>query len=210
MGCSPAASRSCASFSATTADSRFIETLPKRGYRLIAPVVFEESAAVAARPQPPASRIRVAVLPFLNLSGETADEYLVDGLTELLIAALAGISAIRVIARTSSMRYKHSQQPLREIAEELAVDHVVEGSLLLARHQVQVVVQLIDAKTEAHLWARTYVREPRDTLTLLNEIARTVGDELRLDADPGRDSLRLVLPLPLRDDALRAYLRGRH
>ena len=188
---------------------RFIETLPKRGYRLIAPVVFEESAAVAARPQPPASRIRVAVLPFLNLSGETADEYLVDGLTELLIAALAGISAIRVIARTSSMRYKHSQQPLREIAEELAVDHVVEGSLLLARHQVQVVVQLIDAKTEAHLWARTYVREPRDTLTLLNEIARTVGDELRSTLTPVETS-RLVLPLPLRDDALRAYLRGRH
>lgn len=188
---------------------RFIETLPKRGYRLVAPVVFEAPAVAAVEPPPPAPRIRLAVLPFLNLSGEAADEYLVDGLTELLIAALAGISAIRVIARTSSMRYKHSQQPLREIAEELAVDHVVEGSLLVARHQVQVVVQLIEARTEAHRWARTYVREPRDTLTLLNEIARTVSDELRSTVTPV-ETTRFAVPLPLREDALRAYLRGRH
>jgi TolB-like protein/Flp pilus assembly protein TadD len=190
-------------------EPRFIETLPKRGYRLIAPVVFEESAGAAVQPQPPAPRIRLAVLPFLNLSGEAADEYLVDGLTELLITALAGIAAIRVIARTSSMRYKHAQQPLREIAEELAVDHLVEGSLLIARHQVQVVVQLIEAKSEAHIWARTYVREPRDTLTLFNEIARTVSDELRSALTPVETS-RLGLALPLREDALRAYLRGRH
>ncbi len=188
---------------------RYIETLPKRGYRLIAPVVYEETAVTAISPPSPAPRIRLAVLPFLNLTGEAADEFVVDGLTELLIAALAGISAIRVIARTSSMRYKHTQQPLREIAEELAVDHVVEGSLLVARHQVQVVVQLIEARTEAHVWARTYVREPRDTLTLLNEIARTVGDELRSTLTPA-EATRFAVPLPLRDDALRGYLRGRH
>jgi TolB-like protein/Flp pilus assembly protein TadD len=187
-------------------ERRFIETLSKRGYRLLAPIALDpiHSPRAAAR----GHAVSIVVLPFLNLSGNPADEYVADGLTELLIAVLAGLSALRVIARTSAMHYKHTQLRVREIAEELKVDRIVEGSLLLGDHQVQVVVQLIDGRSEIHEWARTYTREPRDLLTLLNEVARTIGDEVRTTLTPAEAS-RLTAPLPISEDALKAYLRGR-
>jgi TolB-like protein len=159
---------------------RFIETLSKKGYRLVPPVTFvEDQVATRETPEavaPPATKpISIAVLPFVNLAADATDEHLADGLTELMIANLAGIAALRVIARTSSMVYKHARKRVRDIAAELDVDYVVEGSVRHEGSRMQVVAQLIEARGEAHAWAHTYTRELRDLLTLLNEIARSVA-----------------------------------
>jgi TolB-like protein len=163
--------------------SRFIETLSKHGYRLVSPVALDDAARTSAGHAPPAPKdepaaVPIAVMPFTNLAGDLADDHVVDGLTELLIANLAGVAALRVIARTSSMTYKHTSKRVREIAAELGVDYVVEGSVLGEGSRIQVVVQLIEARSEMHAWVQTYAREVRDALTLLNEVAKAIAHAL--------------------------------
>ncbi len=197
------------------AEPRFIETLSKKGYRLLPAVTFVEEKS-AARALPDASAraaaaptVSIAVLPFVNLAGDPADEHLADGLTELLIANLAGVASLRVIARTSSMVYKHAHKRVRDIAAELAVDYVVEGSVRRDGGRIQVVAQLIEARSEAHAWAHTYTRELRDLLTLLNEIARSVAKAVSARLLPA-EAARLARRVAISEDALQHYLKGRH
>lgn len=196
------------------AEPRFIETLSKHGYRLLAPVTFvndaarpQEPSASVAPPEAPAT-VSIAVLPFVNLAGNAADDHVVDGLTELMIANLAGVASLRVIARTSSMIYKGARKRLREIAVDLNVDYVVEGSLLRDGGRMQVVVQLIEARSEMHAWTQTYTRDLRDLLTLLNEIARAVAKAVSVRLKPA-EAVRLGRRIAIGEDALQHYLKGR-
>lgn len=143
---------------------RFIETIPKRGYRLL-PSPVAGSAAPA----------RVAVLPFLNLSGAPAYQHIADGLTELVITYVACLPAVSVVSRTSSMHYKDSRLRVPEIARELAATRVVEGSVFATAHAVQAVMQLIDPATDTHLLARSYLRDLADPILVQNDLAAAMA-----------------------------------
>src|SRR5205085_368230 len=117
----------------------------------------------------------LAVLPLQNLSGDPAQEYFADGMTEELITDLGQISSLRVISRTSVMRYKGAQKPLPEIARELHVDAVVEGSVVRVRERVRITAQLIRAPTDVHLWGESYERDMGDVLALQDEVARAIA-----------------------------------
>ena len=110
----------------------------------------------------------LAMLPLDNLSGDPSQDYFADGMTDELITDLAHISALRVISRTSVMAYKHARKPLPEIARELSVDAVVEGTVLRSGEQVRITAQLIQAPADKHLWAESYEGNLRDTLALQN------------------------------------------
>ena len=194
--------------------SRFIETLAKHGYRLVPPVTFEEAmrapaSAATALSREPQATVPIAVLPFVNLAGDAADDHLADALTELLTANLAGVASLRVIARTSSMLYKDSRKRVREIAAELGVQYVVEGSVLRDGSRTQVVAQLIETRSEMHAWAHTYTREMHGLLTLLNEIARAVADALSARLRPA-EVTRLERSIDIGETAQRHYLEGRY
>jgi eukaryotic-like serine/threonine-protein kinase len=150
----------------------------------------------------------LAVLPLANRSGDPAQEFFVDGMTDALIADLAQIAALRVISRTSAMRFKGSDRPLPEIARELRVDGVVEGSALLAGGRVRITVQLIEAASDRSLWARSYERELTDILTLQSEVARAIADEVRVQVTP-EERTRLQPKGPVNPAAHVAYLQGR-
>ena len=194
---------------------RVIETLAKHGYRLMPTVTFIEDEALAPVPATASApmdahrTITVAVLPFVDLRGHAADDHLADGLTELLIANLAGIASLRVVARTSSMAYKGTGKRVREITGELGVDYVIEGSLLGAGTRVQVVAQLIEGGSEMHAWTQTWTRAMRDALTLLNEVARAVANALSARLRPA-ENLRLARRIAIDETALRHYLKGRY
>ena len=121
-----------------------------------------------------AGQVRIeslAVLPLENLSDDPEQEYFADGMTEALIADLASIRALKVISRTSVMRYKETEKSLPEIARELGVDGVIEGSVMRAGDRVRITVQLIDAATDENLWAESYERNMRDVLALQREVS---------------------------------------
>jgi RNA polymerase sigma-70 factor (ECF subfamily) len=123
----------------------------------------------------------VAVLPLQNFSAnKTETEYIVDGMTEVLIAELAKNRALRVVSRTTVMQFKNSRTPLREIARELGADAIVEGSVLLAGASVRITAQLIRAGSDEHLWAESYLREVRDVLIVQSEVARAVAQEIKV------------------------------
>ncbi len=122
----------------------------------------------------------LAVLPLNNLSGDPTQDYFADGMTEALIGNLAPIGALRVVSRTSVMRFKGTRTSLPEIARELKVDAVIEGSVQRMRNRVRISVQLIHAPSDTHLWARDYERELTDVLKLQGEVARAVADEIRV------------------------------
>jgi TolB-like protein/Tfp pilus assembly protein PilF len=149
------------------------------------------------------------VLPLSNLSGDTGQDYFADGLTEALTASLAQIRSLKVIARSSAVLYQGSKKPLREIARELRVDAVVEGSFARSGDHVRVTAQLIDGESEAHLWAKSFERELGDILTMQGEIAREVAEqieaELTLDERSRLTERRTVAP-----KAYEAYLLGRY
>jgi TolB-like protein/DNA-binding winged helix-turn-helix (wHTH) protein/Flp pilus assembly protein TadD len=151
----------------------------------------------------------LAVLPFTNLNADPAQDYFADGMTEALITELAKISAVRVISRTSVMQYKGAYRPLPEIARELHVDAVVEGSLLYSGEHVRITTQLIQASPERHLWAESYQREMGDILSLHNEVTRAIAKEIKAKLTPHEkahlDKFRQVKP-----EAYQAYLKGRH
>jgi TolB-like protein/DNA-binding winged helix-turn-helix (wHTH) protein/Tfp pilus assembly protein PilF len=262
---------------------RYIETLPKRGYRFIADVSFvdvdgrirrpESSSADSAGAEPghqlpgnglavphateaapqfqsgglavaPQRRLRptrrvvmalglvlglgilsvlffrsrghaptairsLAVLPLENLSGESSQNYFSDGMTDELITDLAQISALRVISRTSVMVYKGARKPLPQIARELHVDAVVEGTVLRAGDQVRITAQLIDASTDKHLWSHSYEGELRDTLALQDRVARAIAEEIKISLTP-REQAALKSAAVVNPQAYESYLKGRY
>src|SRR5207245_2446105 len=151
----------------------------------------------------------LAVLPLENLSRDPEQEYFAEGLTEALITTLAKIGELRVVSRTSAMLYKGVRKPLREIARELEVDAIVEGTVLRAGRRVRVTAQLIDAPKEMHLWAESYERDLRDVLALQAEVAQAIAREIRVKLTPV-DQARFAEVRAVDPDAYEAYLRGRY
>ncbi len=219
---------------------RYVETIPRRGYRFIAPV--ENVGA----PSPPVTRIHVlwmaasalvallavliglnvaglrerllggvapgqitsiVVLPLDNMMGDTEQDYFVEGMHEALITDLSKIGALKVISRTSAMRYKDTGKPLPQIARELGVDAVLEGSVLRAGNQVRITVQLIEAATERYLWAESYERDLTDILTLQSEVARAIAREIQIAVTP-EEAARLASVREVNPEAHRLYLLG--
>jgi len=149
----------------------------------------------------------LAVLPLKNLSGDAAQDYFADGMTEQLTTDLGQISALRVISRTSAMRYKGPDKSVPEIGRELHVDAVVEGSVERSGDQVRITAQLIDAPNDKHLWAKSYERDLRDVLTLQDEVAQAIANEVKITLTPQEQS-RLSSARPVNPRANEAYLRG--
>jgi serine/threonine-protein kinase len=152
----------------------------------------------------------LAVLPLSNLSGDPQQEYFADGMTEELITRLAKLGNLRVTSRTSVMGYKGTREKIPEIARELGVDAVVEGSVVRDASRVKVTAQLIDGATDRHIWAESYERELTDILPLQSDVAQAIAREVGVKLTPeGRDGLaaatRSVIPA-----AYDAYVRGRH
>lgn len=254
---------------------RFIETIPRRGYRLIVAVdsvadgtlsltqssTLDTSLAHAVQPVPTAStdapkssqtpklheashrhpqfwrsvmvaasalaviavllgsllmrrptKIRpiesLAVLPFQNVSGDPTQDYLADGVTDLLITHLARLHSVRVISRTSAMHYKNSDQRLPEIARELDVDAVVEGTVSRTVDHVRINAQLVDARNDRHLWAQVFERDAHDLMALQGELAQTIADQVTNRSDP-RNQVR-AQTIQVNPEAYEYYLKGRY
>jgi eukaryotic-like serine/threonine-protein kinase len=155
----------------------------------------------------PAKIGSLAVLPLENLSHDPEQEYFADGMTEALITDIAKIRSLRVISRTSVMRYKGSKKPLSQIARELNVDVVVEGSVQRSGNQVRIDAQLIDARKDRNLWSESYQSDLSDILTMQGNVARAIAGEVRAqltsEERAGLSATRTVKP-----DAYEAYLRG--
>jgi len=225
---------------------QFIETLPRYGYRFIAPV--ETAPAPEAEPAPARSRrgaitvailsvallavvaalfgfsawrnrlsgrtseppIRsLAVLPLSNLSGDPQQDYFADGMTDALITDLAKANELKVISRTSVMQFKDVKKPLPEIARELGVDGILEGSVQRSGGRVRVTVQLIRAATDTHLWAESYERDTPDVLSLQGEIAQAVAREIKVALSP-EESTHLTRARPVNPEAYELYLKGQY
>jgi TolB-like protein/tetratricopeptide (TPR) repeat protein len=157
---------------------------------------------------PPASVRSLAVLPLENFSGNEAQDYLADGMTEALITRLSAIHGLRVISRTSVMQFKGTRKPVSAIAKELRVDAVVEGSVLRSGSQIRINVQLIRGATDEHLWSRTYDRELRDVLALQSEVAHGIASEIETTVT-GKEKKRLVAPRTVSPGVYESYLKGR-
>ena len=151
----------------------------------------------------------LAVLPLVNLSGEPAQDYFADGMTDELITQLAKLGNLRVISRTSVMRYKGSRQSLPEIARELNVDAVVEGSVERSGDRVRIRTQLIRASTDQHLWAESYDREMRDVLRLQSDAARDIVREIRVTLTTEQEQ-RLAQVHSVDPKVYDLYLKGRY
>jgi TolB-like protein/DNA-binding winged helix-turn-helix (wHTH) protein len=222
---------------------RFVETLPRRGYRFVAPVTAVSAAerVVASEHASPAlpgiayaasnlkarsfgrkTRVAlglvvvlagasvwawqkwqgpgslqitsVAVLPLTNLSGDTSQDYLADGMTDELTTDLAKIGSLRVISETSAMRYRGTHQTLRQIAQELNVDAIIEGSVTRSGDQIRITAQLIDGKTDRHLWAESYSRSGGNALGVQRDVARAIANRIHLKVTPAEASRLETLP----------------
>jgi TolB-like protein/DNA-binding winged helix-turn-helix (wHTH) protein len=242
---------------------RFIETLPRRGYRFIAPV---ESSAPPAQAAPPVSSTvpetlpvpaaeavkpsgkwkkfawilaaalllgllvaanvgdfrhrlfggqprtpvqSIAVLPLVNLSNDVNQDYFADGMTEALTTDLGKISALRVISRTSVMQYKGTKKSLPEIARELQVDALVEGTVSRSGNHMRITANLVQASPERHLWAESYESEVGDILTVQTQVAQSVAREIQVKLTPAEQKL-LSNARPVNPQAHDDYLRGRY
>src|SRR5262249_38107257 len=151
----------------------------------------------------------LAVLPLENLSGDPAQEYFADGMTDALIGGLAKIGALRVISRTSAMHYKGTKKSLPQIASELGVDAVVEGTVQRSGDRVLIRAQLIHAATDRHLWVETYERDLRDVLGLQSEVAQTISREIQIKITPAEQA-RLAHNRSVNHKAFDDYLQGRY
>lgn len=151
----------------------------------------------------------IAVLPLENLTGDSAQDYFADGMTDALITDLAQIGALRVISHTSVEQYKGTRKPLPQIARELKVDAVIEGSVARSGNRVRVNAQLIQAVNDEHLWARSYEGSLTDVLTLQNDISRNIADEIQVRLMPG-ERARLARTASVKPEAYEAYLKGRY
>jgi TolB-like protein/DNA-binding winged helix-turn-helix (wHTH) protein/Flp pilus assembly protein TadD len=159
------------------------------------------------KPRPAVSSIMV--LPLENLSGDPAEEYFADGMTDALIGDLAQIGGLHVISRTSSMHYKGTKKSLPQIAGEINVDAVVEGTVQRSGDRVVVRAQLIHAATDRHLWVQTYTRDVRDVLDLQSEIAQAVAREVQIQLTPGEQA-RFSARRAVQPKAYDNYLQGRY
>src|SRR2546430_512597 len=186
------------SLSDSPENPRFIETIPRHGYRFIANLGVT-----------PGQIKSLAVLPLENLSRDPEQEYFAEGLTEALITTLAKIGELRVVSRTSAMQYKGVHKPLREIARELEVDAIVEGTVLRVGHRVRITAQLIDAAKESHLWAESYERHLRDVLHLQAEVAEAIAKQVQVKLTP-QERAHLAQTQPVNPEAYEAYLKGRY
>jgi TolB-like protein len=177
---------------------RYIKTLPRRGYRFIAPVEQVRTA-------PPT----LAVLPFENLSHDTDGDFLGDAMADALTTELGNISSLRVISRQSVLHFKRTLRTTPDIARELKVDAMVEGSVLRAGNRIRITAQLVQAVPEHHLWANAYQFELSDILTTLAQVARAIAGAVRVVLTPG-ELARLSRLRPVDPEAHLAYLRGLH
>ena len=237
-------------------DFRYIETIPKRGYRFVGsvkdvgtapapltpPMSVPEPALALSKPPLPTRRLArfawmvgavlaifaavgivlwrqssvrpvirsLAVLPLDNPSHDPAQEYFADGMTEELINSLAKIEALRVISRTSAMTYKGvKNKPLPQIARELNVDAIVEGSVLQTDKRVRITVQVFEGRTERQLWAQSYEEDLRDVLSLQAQLASAIAREIRVQLSP-QEKQRLAHSRPVDPEAYLAYAYGRY
>lgn len=173
----------------------------------LAPGVYADQGATAFGAANAEQRPGLAVLPLGNFSNDP--EYFVDGMTDCLISSLSEVRGVRVISRQSVMRYKGSARSLPRIAKELGVNLVVQGSVLRAGNRVRITAQLIRAAPEQQLWSRSYERDLRDVLSLQNEVARAITQEIKVELEPD-DRKRLASGRLVDPAAYDAYLRGRH
>lgn len=150
----------------------------------------------------------LAVLPLENLSGDPEQEYFADGMTDDLITQLAKLSSLRVISRTSVMRFKGTRQPLSDIARELNVDAVVEGTVTRSPERVRVTAQVVRANPEQHLWAESYDRPLGDVVLLQGELTNEISRAIRIQLTP-QEQTRLASVRPVNPEAYEAYLKGR-
>jgi len=171
---------------------------------------IRDGIPTAALPLPAKDVIRaIAVLPLRNVSKDAAQDYFAYGLTESLISDLAKVKALRIISRTSVMRYQGVEKSLPEIARELNVDAVLEGSALLVDKRVRVNVQLVSARTDETLWAERYDRELEDVLGLQSELAQTVAREIAIQVTP-TEAMQLANREPVNPEAHLEFLKSRH
>jgi TolB-like protein len=151
----------------------------------------------------------LAVLPLVNLSGDPQQDYSADGMTEQIIANLARLKGLRVISRTSAMSYKGTKKRLPEIARELNVDAVIEGSVSRVGQRIKVTAQLIQASNDRHLWSESYERDARDVLAPQGEIARAIARRMAITLTP-EDRARLESGRRIDPEAYDAYVKGRY
>jgi TolB-like protein len=182
----------------TAETPRYIETVPRRGYRFIGRTEGEHQPFRA-----------LAVLPLENLSRDPEQEYFAEGLTEALITTLAKIGELRITSRTSSMLYKGTRKALKEIARELDVDVLVEGTVLREGERVRITAQLIDPATDSHLWAESYEKDLRSVLALQSEVAQAIAREIRIRLTP-QERVQIAQSQDVNPTAYEAYLKGRY
>src|SRR6266849_1590490 len=232
-GLNNAISRLREALSDTAESPRFIETVPRRGYRFLPEVSQSLSSSrnarlrgwrmgvgitlaasltigavvrlVYTRVQPISS---IAVLPFRDLRGGTADNFFADGMTDAVTTDLAKLGVSKVISETSVAKFKDTKETVPQIARALGVDAVVEGAVLREGNQVRITVQLIRADIDRHLWADSYQRQMTDILALQDEVALGVAHAIKLELSPGAPG-RLMSPKQVNPDAYEAYLKGR-
>ena len=164
--------------------------------------------AWATKPRITTSFHSIAVLPLENLSGDPSQEYFADGITDALITQLAKLHGLRVISRTSIMQYKSLRKPLPDIARDLSVDAVVEGSVSRSGNHVRVTAQLVDAHADRHLWAEEYDRDLREILSLQSELARDIAEKVRANIS-SEEQLLMARAGTVEPAAYESYLRGR-
>lgn len=199
-----------ANLSIATADHKRVARPLGRGISVLVMLLLISAAWTfysRNRASPPIRSL--AVLPLESLSGDASQDYFADGMTDELITDLSQISALRVISRTSVMPYKGVRKPLAQIARELNVDAVVEGTVLRSGNQVRITAQLIEAPADKHLWAHDYEGNLQDTLALQNQVARAIAENIRVSLNPQEDaalrSNKVVNP-----EAYVSYLKGRY
>jgi TolB-like protein/DNA-binding winged helix-turn-helix (wHTH) protein/Flp pilus assembly protein TadD len=188
--------------------------LPSTAWKISAFVLLALIAAFAAwkfhsRNRPASAIHSLAVLPLESLSNDASQDYFADGMTDELISDLGQISALRVISRTSVMAYKRARKPLPQIARELNVDAIVEGTVLRSGDQVRITAQLIDAAADKHLWSQSYEGELKDTLALQNQVARAIADQIRINLNP-QEQAALKTAKVVNPQAYESYLKGRY
>ena len=189
--------------------------LKKRKVRLIALVVLAAFLTLAialfySTTGKSSSAIdSIAVLPLENLSGDPSQEYFVSGMHETLISELSKISALKVISRTSTIQYKDQKKPLRQIAKDLGVRTLIEGSVMREGNMVRISIQLIDGETDKHIWSENFDRELQSILALYNEVAKKIANEIKIKLTP-QDKERLVSAPLVNTRTYEYYLIGRH
>jgi len=217
----------------TSGSPRFIETVPRHGYRFLAEVAEAAPSRLAipskwllalgsilvaglavgavyrlAHGREPAIH-SLAVLPFRNLSAGAPDEFFTDGMTDAVTTELAKLDVSKVISETSVAQFKDTKKSVPEIARALEVDAVVEGAVLREGNQVRITVQLIRGDTDRHVWAESYERQMTDILALQDEVALGVAHAIKLELSPGAAG-QSSSPKPVNSEAYEAYLKGRY